>query len=307
MRETKQNLCPLLKRINCPLSQEVYDEVVGVLRTQKKEQKVALDEARQDGVERERHRFQPLVESQASEIAKLQENAKHLKEGTTPQSVGFADEGLLVDALRKEFPEDVIEHKGKKGDVLHIVMVDNEQVGKLVYECKRTLSLLKAHIRQAYEAKRIREADEAILVTTGRRKGFGGFDVVDSVYVVAPTGVLALVSTLRQSLIVLKQANKTEGEKAVILSNLRTYATEGKFSQTMSDIVQRANGQRSQLLEEIDVHRHSWQKRWEDCCHIGVDAEMVQEDIKCLLLGGLPKETICLTPPLLQLTLPDEE
>jgi len=307
MKEAKQNLCPLLKSVVCPLSQEDYDKVTGVLKVQRKEQKVALDEARQEAVEGERRRSQSLVERQTKEIDRLQETVKHLKEGTTPQSVGYADEGLLVVALQEYFPEDDVQHKGKKGDVLHIIKAAGKQVGSLVYECKRTQSLTKAHIRQAYKAKVARQADEVILVTTGRRKGFSGFGEDGGVYIIAPAGVLAFVSYLRQSLIALKQANLTEDAKATVLNNLRIYTTVGKFPQAMSDILQRETMLEKQLQDEVRAHYHFWQERVDHYHHIGFNAEMVQKDIKCLLLGGWPEEITCPTPPMLQLMLPDEE
>lgn len=46
----------------------------------------------------------------------LQEEMKMLKKHTSPQEIGLADEGVLMNRLAKEFPEDRIEHVGKGGD-----------------------------------------------------------------------------------------------------------------------------------------------------------------------------------------------
>lgn len=43
--------------------------------------------------------------------AKLQEEMKMLKQHTSPQGIGLADESVLVKRLVKEFPEDRIEHR----------------------------------------------------------------------------------------------------------------------------------------------------------------------------------------------------
>ena len=63
-----------------------------------------------------------------SRIQKLEEERKMLKKHTSPQEIGLADEGVLVKKLKKEFPEDRIEHAGKGGDVLHFVLLSKEEV-----------------------------------------------------------------------------------------------------------------------------------------------------------------------------------
>jgi len=291
----------LLKAITCPLCQEDYDKVIGVSKLQGREQKVALDHAVKEATDKERHRFDVLVDKQKGQVTKLKETIEHLRNGTTPQSVGYADETLLTTALAECFPDDDVQHKGKKGDVLHIVMVNGIRVGCLVYECKRTQSLTKTHVHQAYEAKGLRHADEAILVTTGKRKGFNGFAEMDGVYVVTPTGVLALVTLIRRTLIELKQANRTDDEKAKVLGNLRTYITEGGFKQAMSEVMQRSMILEDQLRVEIETHVHGWRERMDHYNHIGYNALLVQDNVSCLLLGGVPKEVLCPPAPVLPL------
>ena len=63
---------------------------------------------------------------------------------------------------------------GKGGDVLHYVIFSKEEVGCIVYECKHTDSHLTRLVAQMSLAKKTREANYGILVTTGTRKGFSG-------------------------------------------------------------------------------------------------------------------------------------
>ena len=295
MSSNKPNACPLLKSIVCPLDQCDYDKVIGVSRLQTKEQKLVQEQAVKDAIDKEHQRTDSLVDRQSQQISKLQDTVKHLKQGTTPQSVGYADEASLTAELVAQFPDDDIQHKGKKGDVLQIVMAGNVAAGCLIYECKRTQSLTKSHVRQAYEAKGLRQADFAILVTTGKRKDFGGFAEMDGVYVVAPSGVLSLAALLRRSLIELKQSNLTGDEKARVLSNLRTYITEGEFKQAMDDIVQRSAMLDSQIHAEIEAHLHAWRERVDHYNHINYSASLVQCNVTSLLLGGVPRKITC--PP----------
>ncbi len=44
---------------------------------------------------------------------------KQLEKGTKPQTEGLEFEENLYKRLKKEFPKDKVEHKGKGGDILH--------------------------------------------------------------------------------------------------------------------------------------------------------------------------------------------
>ena len=59
--------------------------------------------------------------------------------------------------FRKENP--------KGGDIIQTVVEQGKEVGKIVYECKKVKMFNKSHVEQAKEARRIRQADFAVLVT----------------------------------------------------------------------------------------------------------------------------------------------
>jgi hypothetical protein len=109
-----------------------------------------------------------------NKVNTLEERLRQLEKGSTPQTEGLEFADKLVARLKKEFPEDDIQHKGKGGDVLHIIKFDNKPAGIIIYECKRTKGIQSQHIHQAHLAKQSREADFAVLVTTGQKKGFSG-------------------------------------------------------------------------------------------------------------------------------------
>ena len=107
-------------------------------------------------------------------IKKLEEEKKMLQKHTSPQEIGLADEGELVKRLKKEFPEDRIEHVGKGGDVLHYVVFETKDAGCIVYECKHTDRIAADHVSQAALAKKTRQADYGVLVTTGAGRASPG-------------------------------------------------------------------------------------------------------------------------------------
>src|SRR5882762_167627 len=95
--------------------------------------KQRAEEARKEGKLAEKKRSERLMQGQASKIKKLQDRVKMLEKGTTPQGIGLADEPALVIKLKKEFPDDRIEHAGKGGDVLHFARFKGADVGSIVY------------------------------------------------------------------------------------------------------------------------------------------------------------------------------
>lgn len=72
------------------------------------------------------------------QLQKAKERLRQREKGTSPQGEGLEFEEKLAARLRREFPEDEIEEKGKGGDVLHTVAFNRKAVGIIIYECKRT-------------------------------------------------------------------------------------------------------------------------------------------------------------------------
>ena len=98
-----------------------------------------------------------------------------LQNQTTPQLEGLLYEDKLMEALKKDFPQDKFTHTGKGGDILHEIMLEQAASGVIIYECKRVSQWNSGHVEQAFNAKIQRKADFAILVTNAAKKGSGGF------------------------------------------------------------------------------------------------------------------------------------
>jgi hypothetical protein len=262
-------------------------------RRQKKElvdkAKVSLEKGIDQGILSERKRAERLLAGHANTIAKLEERIRQLEKGSTAQTEGLELEETLVERLRDEFPTDEVEHHGKNGDVVHVVRDSGENAGVIVYECKRTSQIQRSHVEQAYEAKQGREADFAVLVTTGKRKGFGGIDEEDGVVIVGPLGVLALASLLRQYLIRLYRARLTDGERSKAAEELVKYITGPQFRNPIEDMIARARDLRSALQIEVKQHVKMWNDRWESYQSIEWDASQIDTNVQLVLKGEAPR------------------
>jgi hypothetical protein len=72
-----------------------------------------------------------------------------------------------------------------------------------------------------------------VIVTTGRRREFGGFGLFEGIFVVAPLGVVSLASLLRVHLIELHRARITGDKRAEIAARLLDYIASPQFKSSV--------------------------------------------------------------------------
>jgi len=181
---------------------------------------------------------------------------------TTPQLEGLLYEDRLLDALKKEFPEDKFEHTGKGGDILHFIVCNHKQCGIIVYECKRVLQWQVAHAEQAANAKLQRKADYAILVTSSTKKGGGGFFVEKGVIVVHPGGVIALVNVLRDQLLKIAQFKLNQAQREEAIEKTLEYLRGPEFKNSLDIVIRKTIEMYDDLKKEYQDHHKNWIKRY---------------------------------------------
>ncbi len=232
--------CPVCKKT---LSKSEYERALGILGERERhlqhekgqlqrrlrEAQAKEKKAREEGIQAERARAQRLMAGKEKQIETLKERIDQLKKGSTPQTEGLEFEEKLASRLRREFQDDLVDHKGRDGDVLQSVRFGDQTAGLIVYECKRTATIQSQHIRQANAAKQTRHADFAVLVTTGSRRGFTGLTQLNGVLVVAPLGAIPLAGVLRAHLIELLRARVSRQRRAQIAFKLMEHITSPQF------------------------------------------------------------------------------
>lgn len=295
--------CPVCRK---PLTKKEYDKALGIMKEneryhaaqrdkylrQIKEEKNKTKKAREEGVLAERARNQRLLKGKEAEIQRLKERIKHIQKGSTPQTGGLEFEEKLVERLRREYPEDKIEHKGKGGDVLHQVFFHGKNAGVIVYECKRTPRISKSHISQTLRARRERNADFCVLVTTGTRSRFSGFDREGEVLIVSPLGVIALVEMLRCNLIEMLQARVERRKRAEVAARVLAFVSDKQFKQRLGDIIATARNLNKELEGEMKDHIRHWKHRSERYNCVGLDAQNIRENIELVIQGKEPKSIV---------------
>ena len=308
--------CPVCKK---PLSKKEYERALGILGEREKhlehekhdlqkklrEAQAKAKKAKEEGIQIERARTQRLLAGKEHQIQLLQQRIAQLKKGTTPQTEGLEFEEILAARLKREFPEDEIQHKGKGGDVLQIVKFDKKIAGNIIYECKRTPRIQPQHVAQAQDAKQFRKADFAVLVTTGQKKGFSGLWSVNGVLVVSPLGAVPLAALLRGHLVEMLRAQITKEHRAIIAQQLLKYITGPQFKNPIEEVVQLSFELQDMIKEEALQHYRVWQKRANHYQKIHWDSSQIQNNLQLVLHGREPKDIAHAKVPPLQLPAPN--
>lgn len=297
-----------MKTYRCPvcgksLTEQEYERALGILGEREKHLKhekadllgklrqaqAKARRAKEEGIETERKRTKRLLQGKDADIARLRDRIRQLKRGSTPQTEGLEFEGKLAARLKQTFPEDDVKPTGKRGDILHTVRMRKKAAGVIIYECKREPRIRTAHVRQAFRARQEREADFAVLVTTGQKQRFAGLDYIKGVYVVAPLGVLPLVGLLRLHLIEMLKAKVGRRERAIIAERLAKHVTSPQFKNPIEEVIRRASDLQDLLFDEALAHKQIWEKRWEHYQVIHWDGSHIQENVQLVLQGREPK------------------
>ncbi|MGI0012398.1 MAG: DUF2130 domain-containing protein [Nitrososphaera sp.] len=242
--------------------------------------------ARNEGIAYQKAQTRRMFEGKVKEVQTLKERIKQLQKGSTPQTEGLEFEDKLVRRLKLEFPEDNTIHEGKGGDVIQTVMFERKFTGVIVYECKRTPSLLNTHVDQAYRAKITRKAVFVVLVTTANyNRTWKGFGSIRDVLVASPFAVIPLVKLLRMHLIEMLKAEIPISRRAKIANQLLQHVTSQEFKNPLEEIARTGRELQTDLKDEMKSHYRLWKKRWTNYQKIDYDTSTIHDSLQLVLQG----------------------
>lgn len=265
----------------------------------KKQMKKTVKEALEKGRAKEKtraERLSKMIQGKTQDIQSLNKKIKELQEqlkrGTTPQVEGLNLEKELVKELKREFPEDRIEHHGKTGDILQRVNFKNKQVGIILYECKKTTKFNSVFIDQVKRAIASRQATYGVLVTTAFKKDTAGFWVEKDILVVHPYGTVYIASLLRKSIIEIYSLKISRMEMERRSKELMGYIKSEDFKNAVEDSIYRTRNLYKMLLKERDSHLKIWQARYSHYKTIYNNIGRVDACVSNILKGLPAKEAL---------------
>lgn len=211
-----------------------------------------------------RNDLKVLEERRKREEADWKRTIEALKlkaDGRDRAHFGPEGEEQLVKVLKAEFPGDIVEHRGKGGDVVHSVLVGGKAVGKIVYECKRTATWQKAFTRQLKTAMAQHDTRHGLLVSRCLPQRASGFVVTNGVLAVEPHLAASLAGILRRAIVELAQARLSESGKAAKTAELYEYLRSDDFGNAIRRVKDKVQELRDSLAKEKSHHETWWNTR----------------------------------------------
>jgi len=183
-------------------------------------------------------------------------------------------------------------HTGKGGDIIQMVVEQKKEIGKIVYECKKVKNFDKKFIQQAKEARRIREADFAILVTNAFPSKKQFYFVEKSVFVISPISLEPITYTLRESLVRMAILKITNEAKQLAVQKIYDYLSGYDYNNRINDVSNQLMDLGQELKKEIDSHKRVWVKRYNGYRTIFNDVGIINYKLKELVQSKLEGKAI---------------
>jgi hypothetical protein len=201
-------------------------------------------------------------EEQLDQLKKQLQEAQRKAEQGSQQLQGEIQELAIEEYLKNRYPFDGIEEikKGVRGgDCIQTVHTrEIQNCGKIYYESKRTKDFQKVWIEKFKADMRDKGADIGVLVTEVLPKELDRMGLIDGVWICTFEEFKGLSSVLRESVIKINQAKKSEENKKDKVSLLYSYLTSTEFTMQVEAIVEGF----TQMQSDLDSEKRSMQRIW---------------------------------------------
>ena len=205
------------------------------------------------------------MEKKIEDQKKLVEEMRRKSEQGSMQLQGEVQELMLESLLQTTFPFDKIEEVGKGvrgADCIQTVRNQfGNEAGKIIYESKRTKDFANDWIEKLKTDMRNLGADVAIIVTQTLPKDMDRFGEKDGVYICTFNEVRSVALLLRNALLKIADAKKSQenkGDKMVILYD---YLIGSEFSEQWKAIREGFMTMKLSIQKERDAMEKLWKAR----------------------------------------------
>ncbi|MFD2286094.1 DUF2130 domain-containing protein [Pedobacter petrophilus] len=237
--------------------QEQRNELVEQIRKQ---------EAEKNSIKDTEHQLRLReLEKQLDDQKKLAEEMKRKAEQGSMQLQGEVQELILEELLRSNFPFDMIEEVGKGvrgADCVQVVRNQfGQECGKIIYESKRTKDFGGDWIEKLKKDMRSMGVDVAVIVSQCYPKGMDCFGQRDGVWICSFEEVNAVAYMLRDGILRLSTAMKSQENRGDKMHMLYDYLTGAEFSEQWKAIREGFMSMKLSIQRERDAMERLWKAR----------------------------------------------
>ncbi len=224
------------------------------------------------------------LEKQLDDQKKLAEEMKRKAEQGSMQLQGEVQELALEEMLKASFPFDMITEVGKGvrgADCIQIVRNNfGQECGKIIYESKRTNTFAADWIEKLKADMRSQGAEIAVIVTKAMPKDMDCFGVKDGVWICSFGEVKALAGVLRDGVIRVFNAAKSNENKGDKMNLLYNYLTSNEFAEQWKAIREGFMSMKLSIQKERDAMERLWKAREKQLEKVLLNAAHVRGSIE---------------------------
>ncbi len=224
------------------------------------------------------------LEKQLDDQKKLAEEMRRRAEQGSMQLQGEVQELALEELLRAAFPFDEISEVGKGvrgADCIQTIRNNfGQECGKIIYESKRTRDFSLDWIEKLKADMRGQGALIAVIVTQTMPKGMDCFGEKNGVWICSFSEVKALSHVLRDMILKLFSAAKSQDNKGDKMNLLYDYLTSQEFSEQWRAIREGFLSMKQSIQRERDTMEKLWKAREKQLEKVLLNAAHVRGSIE---------------------------
>jgi len=244
----------------------------------------ALEEQKTAARETDHQLRMKELEKQLDDQKKLAEEMRRKAEQGSMQLQGEVQELALEELLRANFPFDEIGPVGKGirgADCIQTVRNNfGQECGKIIYESKRTRDFSQDWIEKLKADMRNQGALVAVIVTQAMPKDMDRFGEKNGVWICSFAEVKALSYVLRDGIVKLFNAAKSQENRGDKMHLLYDYLTSSEFGEQWKAIREGFLSMKQSIQRERDAMEKLWKAREKQLEKVLLNAAHVRGSIE---------------------------
>jgi hypothetical protein len=224
------------------------------------------------------------LEKQLEDQKKLADEMRRKAEQGSMQLQGEVQELALEEMLKAAFPFDEIREVGKGvrgADCIQAVRNNfGQECGQIIYESKRTNSFSVEWIDKLKADMRSQGAEIAVIVTKTMPRDMDCFGIKDGVWICSFSEVKSLAVVLRDAVIRVFNAAKSQENKGDKMHLLYNYLTSSEFSEQWKAIREGFMNMKLSIQKERDAMEKLWKSREKQLEKVLLNAAHVRGSIE---------------------------
>ena len=235
-------------------------EAAVAFRVREAREALEKDKANAIGLAQAKH-FEEMQKAQ-----KLVDDLNRKLQNKTAEELGEGAEVDLFEALKAEFPTDLITRVGRGNagaDVMHEVRHNGTLCGLLVYDSKNHGAWRGEHAAKLREDQLAAKADHAILSTRKFPAGAQQLHIENGVVLVNPARAVMIAKILRRQTVQLHTVKASNQERSRKSDEIYAFMTSERFEQFVGTVMGATKDLDDLQVEERKAHEKTWRRQGE--------------------------------------------